>query len=70
MTLRHPLFNAAIRVSITGKLARILLPGCWIAAERKRARAGQGEGERPGAFEHLHLSNIIRAGAEDPGAAG
>lgn len=55
---------------LIGKLARVVFQGWCVAAERTGARARQGEGERQGAFKHLRRSDIFRAGAEDPGAAG
>lgn len=55
---------------LLGKPARVVFPGWCVAAERTGARAGQGEGERQGAFKHLQPSDDFRAGAEGPGAAG
>ena len=63
-------FIFVLCVCLIGKPARVLFSGQCVAAERAGARAGQREGEGQGASEHLRPSDVLRAGAEDPGAAG
>ena len=54
---------------VVGEPERVVHSGWCPAAEREGTGAGQGEGEGQGASEHLCQPDL-RAGAEDPGAAG